>query len=439
MECRFCKTPLSDTFIDLVSSPASNSFLTKDQIDEPEVYFPLKVYTCSKCYLVQIAEYKKSDAIFNDEYVYFSSYSSSWLKHAKKYAQLMIDRFKFNEDSQVVEIASNDGYLLQYFKEKGVPVLGIEPTLNTAEVARSKGIESINEFFGTSLARELSKTRQADLLLGNNVLAHVPDIVDFVKGMKLMLKKQGVITMEFPHLIQLIKNNQFDTIYHEHFSYLSLYSVKQIFESEGLEIFDVDELSTHGGSLRIYAKHVEDHSKVVSNRVRVLLDTEISLGVNSMEYYKNFEKKALKIKMEFLNFLLQEKYAGKTVAGYGAAAKGNTLLNYCGIKNDLIQFVVDANPHKQNKWLPGCHIPVVAEEQLKLQRPDFVVIFPWNLKEEIMEQLDYIREWKGHFVIPIPTLQVISSISHKKSLLPRIISLSRRAAAGLSGFSYFVD
>lgn len=406
MQCRFCKTSLMNVFIDLYNSPASNSFLTEEQLSEPEVFYPLKVYTCHECFLVQVDEYKKSDSIFNDQYVYFSSYSKSWLEHARQYTEKMISRFGFNSQSQVTEIASNDGYLLQYFKEKGVPVLGIEPTANTAAVALEKGIETIVDFFGVRLAKEL-QNRKADLLVGNNVLAHVPDIVDFVGGMKLALKESGVITMEFPHLMQLVDNNQFDTIYHEHFSYLSLYTVKQIFESQGLEIFDVEEIPTHGGSLRIYAKHKGDDSKLAGPNVEALLDKEISKGINNLSYYNNFEEKAMKIKIDFLRFLLQQKEDGRKVAGYGAAAKGNTLLNYCGVKSDLVEYVVDANPHKQNKWLPASHILVMSEEVLKRDKPDFVVIFPWNIREEIVRQLDYIKEWGGRFVIPIPQLEVI--------------------------------
>lgn len=408
MHCRFCKTELTDTFIDLINSPASNSFLTKEQLNEPEAYYPLKVYTCPKCFLVQVDEYKKSDAIFNSDYVYFSSYSTSWLQHAKKYADKMCDRFGFNNNSLVIEIASNDGYLLQYFKEKNVPVLGIEPTSNTAEVAKGKGIETVVDFFGTALAKNLAdKGTRADLLLGNNVLAHVPDIVDFVKGMKTILKDNGVITMEFPHLMQLVDNNQFDTIYHEHFSYLSFYTVKEIFAAQGLEMFDVEEIPTHGGSLRIYAKHKEDSSKAISPNVEALLLKEKNKGMTSMEYYNNFQDKALKIKLDLLGFLLEQKRNKKSVAGYGAAAKGNTLMNYCGIKNDLIDFVVDANPHKQNKFLPASHIPVVNEAHLKAQKPEYVIIFPWNLKEEIVNQLAYIKDWGGKFVIPIPQLQIL--------------------------------
>ena len=409
MQCRFCKTELKHIFIDLINSPASNSFLKEEQLGEPEVFYPLKVFTCHNCFLVQIDEYKKSDAIFNNEYVYFSSYSASWLEHARKYTQKMIERFAFSSSSQVIEIASNDGYLLQYFKQKGIPVLGIEPTKNTADIAIKKGIETITEFFGVRLAQKLADANQkADLLLGNNVLAHVPDIIDFVAGVKIVLKGAGVITMEFPHIMQLVDNNQFDTIYHEHFSYLSFHTVKQIFESQDLELFDVEEIQTHGGSLRIYAKHRSDNSKNISKNVQELIEKEIQKGINTPRYYENFQQKALQVKLDFVEFLIEKKKTGKKIAAYGAAAKGNTLLNYCGIKNDLIDFVVDANPNKQNKFLPGSHIPVTDEKHLKNQKPDFVIIFPWNIKEEIIKQLNYIKEWGGQFVIPIPALEVIA-------------------------------
>lgn len=406
MQCRFCKAELSHVFIDLFNSPASNSFLTADQLNEPETFYPLKVYTCHQCFLVQVDEYKKSDAIFDSNYVYFSSYSTSWLKHAKQYTEMMTKRFGYNQDSLVIEVASNDGYLLQYFNENNVPVLGIEPTANTAEAAKAKGVNSVVDFFGVRLATELvAKNIKADLLLGNNVLAHVPDIVDFVGGMKIILKETGVVTMEFPHLMQLVDNSQFDTIYHEHFSYLSFTTVKQIFESQELEMFDVDQIPTHGGSLRIYAKHKEDISKPVSDNVAVLLTLEASKGLSGLEYYDGFQEKAMKVKLDLLDFLIQQKNAGKKVAAYGAAAKGNTLLNYCGVKADLIDFVVDANPHKQNKFLPASHIPVMDEDYLKAEKPDYVIILPWNLKDEITKQLSYIREWGGQFVVPIPVVQ----------------------------------
>lgn len=407
MHCRFCKTPLEHVFIDLVNSPASNSFLTYDQLSEPETFYPLKVYTCHNCFLVQVDEYKKSDDIFDSNYAYFSSFSTSWLKHAKQYTEKMIERFGYNSESLVIEIASNDGYLLQYFKEQQVRVLGIEPTANTAEVAINKGIESIVEFFGVVLANNLiDKNIKADLLLGNNVLAHVPDIVDFVAGMKIILKENGVITMEFPHLMQLVDNNQFDTIYHEHFSYLSFGTVSQIFESSGLEIFDVEQISTHGGSLRIYAKHKADKTKVISEKVAKLLELEDHKGLNTLTYYDNFQQKAFKIKSDLLSFLIDMKSKGKSVAAYGAAAKGNTLLNYCGVKNDLIDYVVDANPFKQNKFLPASHIPVVNEQYLKDNKPDYVLILPWNLKDEIIEQLNYIKESGGQFAAAVPHLEI---------------------------------
>jgi len=408
MNCRFCKTQLSHIFIDLGNSPPSNSFLKKEQLDEPEIFYPLKVFTCHKCFLVQLDEYKKSNEIFNSEYAYFSSYSTSWLQHAKAYTELMVEQFGYNEKSQIVEVASNDGYLLQYFQEKKIPVLGIEPTKNTAEVAIGKGIHTITEFFGVTLAKQLSdKGTKADLLLGNNVLAHVPDITDFVEGIKILLSPTGVVTMEFPHVVQLIDNNQFDTIYHEHFSYLSLYTVKQIFESKRLEVFDVEELSTHGGSLRIYAKNKEDKSKEISKRLTLLMQKENTKGINNLAYYTSFSEKAGKVKLDLLHFLIQQKKENKKVAAYGAAAKGNTLLNYCGIKNDIIEFVVDANPYKQGKYLPASHIPIVNETMLKEMRPDYVIVFPWNLKEEITNHLSYIRTWGSRFIIPVPQLEII--------------------------------
>ena len=408
MNCRFCNTTLEQVFIDLINSPASNSFLKEEELNEPEVYYPLKVFVCHSCFLVQVDEYKKSDNIFNSEYVYFSSYSSSWLKHASDYCEMMTSRFGLNSSGRVIEVASNDGYLLQYFLAKGIPVLGIEPTSNTAQVAREKGIETLVEFFGTSLGKKLANQQvKADVLLGNNVLAHVPDILDFVGGMKHVLKEDGVITMEFPHLMQLVENNQFDTIYHEHFSYLSFSTVKKIFESQGFEMFDVEQLPTHGGSLRIYAKHKGNNKHQVTPNVESLLKQEREKGMLTQEYYRSFRERALAIKIACLDFLTKQARDQKKIAAYGAAAKGNTLLNYCGIKNDLISYVVDANPNKQNKYLPGSHIPVVNEEHLKKDKPDFVIIFPWNIKEEITKQLSYIKDWGGQFVIFIPELQLI--------------------------------
>ncbi len=408
MNCRFCNNTLTNEFVDLGFSPPSNAYLKAANLNEPETFFPLRIMVCEKCFLVQIDEFAKHDDIFNSEYAYFSSFSTSWLAHAKAYTQMMIKRFGFNAQSQVIEIASNDGYLLQYFKEQGVPVLGVEPTANTAAAAKEKGIDSVVDFFGIRLATALAqKEIKADLLLGNNVLAHVPDINDFVGGLPILLKPNGVITFEFPHLLQLIDKNQFDTIYHEHFSYLSLIAVKQIFERHALDIFDVEEVITHGGSLRVFAKHQDDNTKVITDNVTKMLDKEIQFGLNDLAIYKTYQAKAEKVKNDFTQFLIQAKNEGKKVVGYGAAAKGNTLLNFAGTKKDLLQFVVDASPHKQNKFLPGVHIPVVSESNLKEFQPDYVVILPWNLKEEISAQLSYIKNWEGRFVVAVPSLQII--------------------------------
>ena len=406
MNCRFCNNTLTNEFVDLGFSPPSNAYLKAANLNEPETYFPLRIMVCEKCFLVQIDEFAKHDDIFNADYAYFSSFSTSWLAHAKAYTQMMVKRFGFNAKSQVIEIASNDGYLLQYFKEQGVPVLGIEPTANTAAAAKQKGINSVVDFFGVRLATALAaKGTKADLLLGNNVLAHVPDINDFVGGLTILLKQDGVITFEFPHLLQLIDKNQFDTIYHEHFSYLSLIAVKQIFEHNALQIFDVEEVTTHGGSLRIFAKHQADTSKTISANVAAMLDKETQFGLNNLAIYQNYQAKAEKVKNDFTQFLIQAKNEGKKVAGYGAAAKGNTLLNFAGTKKDLLQFVVDASPHKQNKFLPGVHIPIFDEQKIKDEKPDYIVILPWNLKEEIAEQLAYIRNWGGKFVVAVPALE----------------------------------
>jgi len=408
MNCRFCRNNLELEFVDLVNSPPSNSYLRFEQLNEPEVYYPLRVFVCEQCFLVQLDEYKKASEIFDESYAYFSSFSTSWLEHSKKYVEMMCARFGINEDSQVIEIASNDGYLLQYFKEKNVPVFGVEPTLSTAAAARKKGIETLTEFFGVALAERLrSENRQADLVLGNNVLAHVPDINDFVAGLKIALKDDGVITMEFPHVVQLVESNQFDTIYHEHFSYLSLFSVRNIFELNGLTVFDVEELPTHGGSLRIFARHFENRGLEINQRVADLLGRETAAGVNSAGYYLDFQPKVERIKADLILFLLEQKQAGKKVAAYGAAAKGNTLLNYCGVRKDLISFVVDASPHKQGLFLPGSHIPIVDESSIKNEKPDFVLVLPWNIKDEIFEQLSYIKEWDGKFVTAIPRLEIL--------------------------------
>jgi SAM-dependent methyltransferase len=408
MKCRFCGETADTEFADLVNSPPSNSYLNEQQLNEPEVFYPLKVNVCGHCWLVQVEEYKKSSDIFNSDYAYFSSYSTSWLKHAKEYVEMMISRFGFNNTHLIVEIASNDGYLLQYFKEKKVPVLGVEPTANTAAVAKEKGIDSVVDFFGVRLASSLlGEGKSADLILGNNVLAHVPDINDFVGGVKKLLKPSGVVTFEFPHLYQLVRNNQFDTIYHEHFSYLSFTTVKNVFEKHGLEMFDVEEIPTHGGSLRIFAKHNKDTSKPIGPRVEALLKKEKEAGMTTLKYYEGFQGKIDKIKNDLLSFLITQKQKGKKVIAYGAAAKGNTLLNYCGVKKDLIDYVVDANPHKQNKFMPASHIPIVSEENIKKTKPDFVLILPWNLQAEISNQLKYISEWNGKFVVPVPEVKVL--------------------------------
>ena len=408
MKCRHCKTELTQQFVNLEYAPISNAMLTREQLQQPEMYYPLKIFVCPECFLVQVDEMEKAENIFNEEYTYFSSFSSSWLKHASDYVDMMMERFHFDQNSKVIEIASNDGYLLQYFQKYGIPVLGVEPSANTAEVAREKGIETIVDFFSKEFAEKLvSENIRADLIIGNNVLAHVPDINNFVSGMKIALKDDGVITMEFPHLMKLVEENQFDTIYHEHFSYLSFQTVSAIFKSRGLEMFDVEELGTHGGSLRIFAKHEGDGTREVSRRVTELLEREKQAGMNTMKYYTHFQPLVDKIKYDTITFLIEQKQKGKKVAGYGAAAKGNTLLNYCGVKGtDLIEFVSDASPVKQNKFLPGSHIPVMPPDHIREARPDYVIIFPWNLKKEISEQLSYIRDWGGKFVTFIPELKV---------------------------------
>jgi 2-polyprenyl-3-methyl-5-hydroxy-6-metoxy-1,4-benzoquinol methylase len=407
MNCRFCKEPLTHKFVDLINCPPSNSFLSLEQLNEPEPYYPLTIYACSKCYLVQVDEYKKAEEIFNSDYVYFSSYSKSWVQHARNYVKDMIERFKYNEKSFVIEIASNDGYLLQHFHDRGVPVLGVEPTKNTANVAILKGIPTICEYFGSTFAKKLKQQRRkGNLLIGNNVLAHVPDIDDFVEGLKIALRRDGVVTMEFPHILRLVEDCQFDTIYHEHYSYLSFTTVKTVFEAHALEMFDVQEIPTHGGSLRIFAKHMKDTNKKVLPSVKAMLAKEEAAGITTSEYYRTFQYRVDEIKNDMLAFLLEKHKAGNKVIAYGAAAKGNTLLNYAGIKGDnLIKFVVDAAPSKQGKYLPGSHIPVCDESKIREYQPDFIIILPWNLKDEIMEQLAYVAEWGCKFVTFIPGVQ----------------------------------
>jgi len=402
MTCRFCGHTLTHEFVDLGSSPPSNSYLSASQLNEHEPSYPLKVMVCERCFLVQIDEHKKSNEIFDDQYAYFSSVSSSWVEHARQYVEMVTDMQGLSKESFVIEIASNDGYLLQFFKAKEIPCLGIEPTKSTADVARSKGISVIEEFFGEKFASTLPK---ADLILGNNVLAHVPDINDFIKGLKIALKPNGIITMEFPQLLNLIEKNQFDTIYHEHYSYLSLISTMQIFKAHGLQIYDAQELSTHGGSLRIYAANAES-SYPLTERLKTIIDKETHAKLHTPEGYQGFQMKADKVKDDFLAFLSDARSNNKKVAAYGAAAKGNTLLNYCKVKSDMIEFVVDKAPLKVNKFLPGSHIPIVTEEHIRTLKPDFVIILPWNIKDEIIEQLAYIREWNGKFVIAIPEMEI---------------------------------
>jgi len=407
INCRFCDTPLQHTFADLGMSPLSNSYVPAEKLHSMEAFYPLHAYACEKCFLVQLPEVQKPEDIFSD-YAYFSSYSDSWLVHCKAYVEMMTERFKLNEANQVIEIASNDGYLLQYFQEKNIPVLGIEPAANVAKVAEEKGVPSLVKFFGVNTAKELAaKGTRASVLLGNNVLAHVPDINDFVGGMKILLSDDGVITMEFPHLLQLMDHNQFDTIYHEHFSYLSFIAVSTIFESHGLKMFDVDEIPTHGGSLRIYACHKEDQSKVVQASTKQMLQREEERGFRSIDCYTAFSEQVHRTKQGLLQFLIDKKQEGCSIVGYGAPAKGNTLLNYCGVRTDFLDFTVDRSPHKQGTYLPGTHIPVFAPEKIKEAKPDYVLILPWNLKNEVMEQMSYIRDWGGKFVVPIPEVQIL--------------------------------
>lgn len=404
--CRFCDTPLRQTFVDLGMSPLCESYLSANQLNRVEPFYPLHVRVCGHCFLVQLEEYVSPEDIFSD-YAYFSSYSETWLAHAKAYAEQMTARFHLNTNSLVVEVASNDGYLLQHFVEKQIPVLGIEPAANTASVAVEKGVPTLVKFFGRTTARELvAHGKQADLLLGNNVLAQVPDLNDFVAGMKILLGPSGVLTLEFPHLMRLMEENQFDTIYHEHFSYFSFLTAERIFAAHGLTLFDVEELSTHGGSLRIYARHVEDSSKVVSARVHELRAREESAGFARLDRYHSFADQVKETKRKLLEFLIEAKHAGKRIAGYGAPGKGNTLLNFCGIRTDFLDYTVDRSPHKQGKFLPGTHIPIYPPDRIKQTRPDYLLILPWNLKDEIMKQNMYVREWGGQFVVPIPAVKV---------------------------------
>jgi SAM-dependent methyltransferase len=404
--CRFCGAPLRHPFVNLGMSPLANAYLRQEQLLGMEPFYPLQLYVCEQCLLVQLDEFESPEQIFSD-YAYFSSYSATWLEHARAYSLAITRRLALDRSSQVVEIASNDGYLLQYFVQQGIPALGIEPAANVAEAAVRKGVPTLVKFFGADLARELAAEGMgADLLIGNNVLAHVPRLNDFVAGMKIVLKPDGVITMEFPHLLRLIRERQFDTIYHEHFSYFSLIAVERIFAHHGLTIFDVDELPTHGGSLRIYARHAESRAHPVTPRVKLLRDVEAAEGFTDIAYYATFTDAVRQIKAGLLSFLIQAWRDGKSVVGYGAPAKGNTLLNYCGVGRDFIAYVVDRSPHKQGLYLPGTHIPIRDPSAIGETRPDYLLILPWNLKEEIMQQERHILEWGGRFVIPIPSVQV---------------------------------
>jgi len=403
--CRFCAAPLAEVFADLGMAPLSNAYLRAGQLQRMERFYPLTVYVCSRCFLVQLPEAETPEAIFGD-YAYFSSFSDTWLAHAKAYCTAMQERLALDARSLVIEIASNDGYLLQYFREAGIPVLGIEPAANVAGAARAKGIETLVQFFGAAAARALP--RKADLLLGNNVLAHVPDLNDFVSGMKLALADGGTITMEFPHLLRLIEGNQFDTIYHEHFSYFSLLTVRQVFAAHGLTIVDVDELPTHGGSLRIYARHAESAESSASPRVAALEQRERDFGLDRLATYARFNDQVRATKRALLEFLVRAKSEGSSIAAYGAPAKGNTLLNYCGIRTDFIDYTVDRSPHKQGLFLPGTRIPIFAPERIAETRPDYVLILPWNLRDEIVAQMAHVRQWGGRFVVPIPRVEVLA-------------------------------
>ena len=406
MNCRHCHHPLEHIFLDLGFAPPSNAYLNVVDLNKPERYYPLKLFVCERCWLVQTDDYAQADELFSHDYAYFSSVSKSWLEHASQYTDMITKRLGLNKNSYVIEVAANDGYLLKNFVVADIPCLGIEPTASTAVVAEKLGVPILREFFGQSLAQRLVKeTKQADLILGNNVYAHVPDINDFTAGLKTALKAGGTITLEFPHLMRLIEHNQFDTVYHEHFSYLSLYSVSQIFAQAGLRIFDVEELTTHGGSLRIYGCH-EDDDRQRADMVSELLALENSRGMRSLEAYQRFQLRADKVKDDLLLFLIEQKRAGKRVAGYGAAAKGCTLLNYAGIKLDLLPYVCDAAPSKQGKYLPGTHIPIFSPDELRKQKPDIILILPWNIQAEVEQQLAYVRDWGGVFAVAVPEIKV---------------------------------
>jgi SAM-dependent methyltransferase len=404
--CRFCNQELTEVFADLAASPLANSYLSSDQMVQMEPYYPLCTYVCTSCFLVQLPEFETAQAIFSD-YAYFSSFSDSWLQHAKEYVAMMVDRFGLDQNRQVVEIASNDGYLLQYFKERKIPVLGVEPAENVAEAAVAAQIPTLTKFFSKSTASQMIADGQAaDLLIGNNVLAHVPNINEFVAGMKIVLKSEGLFTMEFPHLLRLMEENQFDTIYHEHFSYYSFFTVNNLFKAHGLKLFDVEQIPTHGGSLRIFGCHAEQEHYAVTERVDALLADEKARGLDNVATYRKFNHQVRKTKREILKFMIEAAEQGHCVVGYGAPAKGNTLLNFCGIGSDMLPYTVDRSPHKQNHYLPGTRIPIFAPEKIFEDKPDYVLILPWNIKQEIMEQMEKVRSWGGRFVTFIPTVQV---------------------------------
>lgn len=408
MKCRHCGTDLSLPLVDLGAAPPSNAYLTLENLRAPEKWFPLSVLVCEKCWLVQTEDFTQAEELFNAEYAYFSSVSKSWLEHAERYTNEMIERFGLTKTSHVVEVAANDGYLLQYFKKAGIPCTGVEPTASTAAAAREKGIAIVEEFFSISLAQDfVSNGKQADLTAANNVLAHVPDINDFVSGFTTLLKEQGVATFEFPHLAKLVAEHQFDTIYHEHFSYLSLTAVDKIFSQNGLSVFDVREYPTHGGSLRVFAQRSDTGEHIRTENVARMLEEEAAAGMKDAAYYSDFQVVTEKVKDDFLGFLLEVKRQGKSVAAYGAAAKGNTMMNFAGIRKDLISYVVDRSPSKQNKFMPGSRIPILEESIISETKPDYIVILPWNIKKEVMEQLDYVKGWGGQFVTAIPNLTVI--------------------------------
>lgn len=406
-ECRFCKNTLEHIFIDLGTMPSANSYLKQEQLEVKESLYPLVVYVCKNCLLVQLPEIKTPIELFTD-YAYFSSYSDSWLEHAKNYVDMMVHRFNLNENHHIIEIASNDGYLLQYFKEKNILVTGIEPAKNVSKIAKEKGIKTIEEFFDNKLAKKLVDQKiQGDIILGNNVLAHVPEINEFIRGLKTLLKPSGIITMEFPHLLQLMTKNQFDTIYHEHFSYFSFHVVNKIFKSQKLSIFDVEEIPTHGGSLRIFVKHLENNKINIENSINMLIKKEKENGLLEIEKYLEFKNKVLQIKKDLNKFLENAKKENKKVICYGAPAKGNTLLNFCDINSNLIEFVVDKNPFKQGLFLPGTHIPIKSPDKIRDVKPDYLLILPWNLQQEVMKQTKFIRAWGGKYVIPIPKVMII--------------------------------